>query len=101
MTAERDLIASNAQGDLASRVSHMVPLYLRVYERRCSESSQGGSSTQTLEDTAKSKQIKIPADKTCVQRRHGLAVGSAQLSPRLFRLSRTQPTPILHDALTK
>src|SRR6266851_3675277 len=62
---------------------------------------RGGSSTQTLKDTAESKQIEIPTDKTCVlvQRRYGSAVGNASLSPRLFRLSRTQPTPILHNEL--
>src|SRR5882762_9507235 len=79
----------------------MVPLSLRVHERSGSESSLGGSSTQALEDTAGSKQITIPTERPCVlvQRRHGSAVGSASLSPRLFRLSRTQPMPILHNEL--
>ena len=79
----------------------MVPLSLRVHERSGSESSLGGSSTQALEDTAGSKQITIPTERPCVlvQRRHGSAVGSASLSPRLFRLSRTQPLPISHNEL--
>jgi hypothetical protein len=58
--------------------------------RHGSESSEGGSSTQTVEDTAGSKQIKIPPDKTFVLvQRDGTARLSAEasLSPRLFRLS--------------
>jgi len=53
---------------------------------RGSESSQGGSSTQTLEDTAGSKQIRIPTERTCVlvQRRHGSGVGSAARVPVVF-----------------
>jgi hypothetical protein len=56
---------------------------------------------QALEDTARSKQIKTLADKTCVLvwRRRSLALGSASLSPRVFCSSRTQPTPIVPSLL--
>jgi hypothetical protein len=69
--------------------------------RHGSESSQAGLCAQSLADTAGSKPIKIPTDKTCVliQKQRGSPVASASLSPGIFCSSKTRSAPIVVSLL--